>query len=149
MILADQWSKALVVRRMHVDGSCLNSCGSLDLIPRWLAVTPDPNHHGAFGFFGNSNLLLIVMAVIVLAIFWFSFRDLARRSRLVRVAFGLILGGAIGNVIDRVHWGYVIDFIDFYRYPHYWRYTFNIADSCITGGVILLLWSSLATRRHT
>jgi len=88
-------------------------------------------------------------ALIVLAIFWFSFREAAERSTTVRVAFGLILGGAIGNIIDRVHYGYVIDFIDFYRFPNIWRFTFNVADSCITIGVILLLLASVFSRRHT
>ena len=72
------------------------------------------------------------------------------RSRLVCVAFGLIVGGAIGNIVDRLHYGYVIDFIDFYRFPQIWRFTFNVGDSCITAGVVLLLISSvIRTRRHT
>ena len=57
----------------------------------------------------------------------------------------LIVGGAIGNVVDRLHYGYVIDFIDFYRI---WPNIFNVADSCITVGVGLLLLSSLVARRH-
>jgi signal peptidase II len=93
----------------------------------------------------RNAVLLIAMAIVVLVLFWFSFRDAAARSRTVRVAFGMIVGGAIGNVLDRVHYGYVIDFIDFYRI---WPNIFNIADSCITVGVGLLLLSSLVTRRH-
>jgi len=57
----------------------------------------------------------------------------------------LILGGAVGNIIDRLHYQYVIDFVDFYRI---WPNVFNVADACITIGVILLLLSSLAARRH-
>lgn len=86
------------------------------------------------------------MALVVLLVFWFSFRDQARTSALVRIAFGMILGGAIGNIIDRLHLRYVVDFIDFYRI---WPNIFNIGDSCITCGVILLLLSSLGrSRRH-
>jgi len=57
----------------------------------------------------------------------------------------MILGGAIGNIIDRLHFRYVVDFIDFFRI---WPNIFNVADACITSGVILLILASVATRRH-
>jgi signal peptidase II len=109
---------------------------------RW---TYERNVHGAFGLFGSSAVMLIGMAIVVLVLFWFSFREAAARSQTVRIAFGMIVGGAIGNVVDRLHYGYVIDFIDFYRI---WPNIFNVADSCITVGVGLLLLSSLVARRH-
>ncbi len=115
------------------------------VIPHVLKWTYAQNQNGAFGLFGNSPVLLIAMAIVVLGIFWFSFRDAARQSLVVRIAFGLILGGAIGNIIDRVHLQYVVDFIDFYRI---WPNVFNVADACISSGVALLILSSLATRRH-
>jgi signal peptidase II len=115
------------------------------VIPHLLKWTYERNFHGAFGLFGSSAILLIGMAIIVLVIFWMSFRDAARRSTLVCVAFGMIVGGAIGNIVDRLSHGYVVDFVDFYRI---WPNIFNVADSCITVGVIFLLLSSLATRRH-
>ena len=114
-------------------------------IPNLLKWTYERNFHGAFGMFGSSAVLLIGMAIVVLVLFWFSFRDAAARSLTVRIAFGMIVGGAIGNIVDRLHYGYVIDFIDFYRI---WPNIFNVADSCITVGVGLLLLSSLVTRRH-
>lgn len=116
------------------------------VVPQLLKWTYERNTHGAFGLFGSNGFLLILMALVVLLIFWFSFRDQAARSRLVCIAFGMIVGGAIGNIVDRVHLGYVVDFIDFYRI---WPNIFNIGDSCITSGVILLLLSSLGrSRRH-
>ena len=116
------------------------------VVPQLLKWTYERNTHGAFGFFGSNVFLLILMAVVVLLIFWFSFRDQAARSRVVCIAFGMIVGGAIGNIVDRIHLGYVVDFIDFYRI---WPNIFNIGDSCITCGVILLLLSSLGrSRRH-
>jgi signal peptidase II len=96
--------------------------------------------------FGSNGVLLIAMAIVVLVLFWYSFRDAAAKSLTVRIAFGMIAGGAIANIIDRVHYGYVIDFIDFYRI---WPNIFNVADSCITVGVGLLIISSFATRRHS
>lgn len=115
------------------------------VIPHLLKWTYERNLHGAFGLFGSNAVLLIGMAIVVLVLFWFSFREAAGRSLIVRIAFGMIVGGAIGNIVDRLHYGFVIDFIDFYRI---WPNIFNVGDSCITVGVGLLLLSSLATRRH-
>jgi signal peptidase II len=137
-LLADQYSKSLIVRYCS-PGPCRQ------IIPNFLNWTYERNIHGAFGLFGSSKILLIVMAVIVLLLFWMSFREAAQRSLTVRIAFGMIVGGAIGNIVDRFHYGYVVDFIDFYRI---WPNIFNVADSCITVAVGLLIISSLATRRH-
>ncbi|MHB8357247.1 MAG: signal peptidase II [Vulcanimicrobiaceae bacterium] len=139
LVLAlDQWTKRLIVTHF-LPGQ------SRTVVPHLLRWTYEPNRHGAFGLFGDSPVLLVGMAVLVLLIFWVSFRDAARRHTVVRIAFGMILGGAIGNIVDRLHYHYVVDFIDFYRV---WPNIFNVADACITTGVILLLLSSLGTRRH-
>jgi signal peptidase II len=138
VLAADQYTKALV--RSH-----LLPGESRYFIPYFLKWTYERNVHGAFGLFGNSAVLLIAMAIVVLVLFWFSFREAAARSLVVRIAFGMIVGGAIGNIVDRLHYGYVIDFIDFYRI---WPNIFNVGDSCITIGVGLLLLASLAARRH-
>jgi signal peptidase II len=145
----DQWSKHLVTTHIYFDAHCNPWCGHKVLVPGWLELAPIPNVHGAFGMFGSSKPMLVVLALVVLVVFWWSFREAAARSRLVCVAFGLIVGGALGNIVDRLHYGYVVDFIDFYRFPQIWRFTFNVGDSCITAGVILLLLSSLVrTRRN-
>lgn len=148
MLVVDQLTKHYVVTHLYFDGQCIPWCGHKDLIPGWVRLAPEPNYHGAFGLLGSNTALLIGMALVVLVIFWMSFREAAERSVIVRVAFGLILGGAVSNIIDRVHYGYVIDFIDFYRFPDLWRYTFNVADSCITIGVFLLLLSGVTARRR-
>jgi signal peptidase II len=134
----DQYTKHLVVSSFLPGESRI-------VIAHFLKWTYERNFHGAFGLFGSNAVLLIGMAILVLVLFWYSFRDAAARSRLVRVAFGMIVGGAIGNIVDRLHYGYVIDFVDFYRI---WPNIFNVADSCITVGVALLLLSSLVSRRH-
>jgi signal peptidase II len=110
------------------------------VIPHLLWWTYVQNTHGAFGLFGNSPVLLVVLALVVLALFAFAFRDAAKRSALVRVAFGMILGGAAGNIADRLQQQFVVDFIDF---KTIWPDVFNGADSCITIGVVLLIVSSL------
>lgn len=147
--IADQWSKHVVTTRLFFDAQCNPWCGHKILIPGWLEIAPIPNVHGAFGWFGSNKPLLVIMALIVLVVFWYFFHDSASKSRLVSVAFGLIAGGAVGNIVDRVHYGYVIDFIDFFRFPQIWRFTFNVGDSCITIGVILLLLAGLVRpQRH-
>ncbi len=138
VLWADQYSKRLIV-------SSFLPGESRFVIPHFLKWTYERNVHGAFGLFGNNAVLLIAMAIVVLVLFWFSFREAAAHSTIVRVAFGMIVGGAIGNIVDRLHYGYVVDFIDFYRI---WPNIFNVGDSCITVGVGLLLLSSLVTRRH-
>jgi signal peptidase II len=110
------------------------------VIPHLLKWTYEQNVRGAFGLFGSNAGLPIGMAILVLLIFWLSFRDAARNSLVVRVAFGMIVGGALGNIVDRVQHHFVVDFIDFYRI---WPNIFNVADACITTGVILLILSSL------
>lgn len=140
VLWADQYTKRLIAQACVPD---FPACRTI--IPNFLRITYERNVHGAFGLFGNNAVLLIAMAIVVLVLFWFSFREAAARSLLVRIAFGMIVGGAIGNILDRVSFGYVVDFIDFYRI---WGNIFNVADSCITIGVGLLLISSLVSRRH-
>ncbi|MDP9110180.1 MAG: signal peptidase II [Candidatus Eremiobacteraeota bacterium] len=138
VLLVDQLSKHFIATHFLPGESRL-------VVPHLLRWTYERNVHGAFGLFGSSPILLIVMALAVLLVFWYSFRDAAGQSRLVRIAFGLILGGAVGNIADRLQFRYVIDFIDFFKI---WPNIFNVADSCITIGVVFLLLSSFATRRH-
>jgi signal peptidase II len=107
-------------------------------VPHLLYWTYVQNHNGAFGLFGSSPVLLVGMAIAVLAVFWFAFREAAAKSVLVQIAFGGIVGGAIGNIVDRFHYQYVVDFIDLRWWP-----VFNVADSCITVGVTLLILTSL------
>lgn len=140
VLWADQYTKRLIMKLCVPD---VPACRTI--IPNFLRWTYERNIHGAFGLFGNNAVVLIGMAIVVLVLFWYSFREAAARSQTVRIAFGMIVGGAIGNIVDRLHYGYVIDFIDFYRI---WPNIFNVADSCITVGVGLLLLSSLVARRH-
>jgi signal peptidase II len=138
VFLLDRWTKTIVLHSFLPGESRL-------VIPHLLWWTYVQNTHGAFGMFGNSPLLLIVLAVIVLAVFTYAFRDAVRRSKLVRVAFGMIVGGAIGNIVDRFQHRWVVDFIDFRTI---WPNVFNVADACITVGVGLLVLSQLIRERR-
>jgi signal peptidase II len=133
VLVADQFSKRFVMHTFLPNES-------RTAIPHVLWWDYVQNTHGAFGLFGDSAVLLVVMALVVLAIFWFAFRDAARSSLFVQVAFGAIVGGAIGNIVDRVHYHFVVDFIDLRWWP-----VFNVADSCISLGVVALVLVSLRT----
>jgi len=135
----DRWSKALVLRTF-VPGE------SRIVVPHVLWWTYVQNTHGAFGLFGNSPVLLIVLALAVLGVFAYAFRDAVRHSTIVRIAFGAILGGAIGNIVDRFQHQWVVDFIDF---KTIWPNVFNVADACITIGVALLVLASLRREVRT
>ncbi len=97
------------------------------------------NSGGLFGLLpGNATYFAVVSTIAVVAILILAFRSRRRRSD--ALALGLVLGGALGNLHDRVRLGEVVDFIDVGVGIHRWP-TFNVADAGVTGGVILLLLS--------
>ena len=134
----DQYTKHVVLTTLVLPNA------SVVAIPHILWWTYVQNTHGAFGLFGSSPILLVGMALAVLAIFWFAFHEAAAKSILVQIAFGGIVGGAIGNIVDRFHYRFVVDFIDLRWWP-----VFNVADSCITVGVALLILQSLRREKTT
>jgi signal peptidase II len=133
----DRWSKSIVTAHLFPGES-------IPVIPHLLWWTFVQNTHGAFGMFGSQPWLLIGLALLVLALFAFAFRDAVRSSRLVRLAFGGIVGGAAGNIVDRLQHQFVVDFIDF---KTIWPNVFNVADSCITVGVVILILASLRSEK--
>jgi len=129
----DRWTKSIVSANFVPGESAI-------AIPHLLWWTYVQNTHGAFGMFGSQPALLIGLALVVLALFAYAFRDAVRDSIVVRAAFGAIVGGAAGNIIDRIQHQFVVDFIDF---KTIWPNVFNVADSCITVGVAVLILTSL------
>lgn len=87
----------------------------------------------AFGLFKGMNWLFIIVAIVAIGIVLYYYKQIVQKSWLAN-ACGLILGGAIGNVIDRILLGFVVDFLDFRIWP-----AFNLADSALTIGVIGLI----------
>lgn len=100
------------------------------------------NTGAAWSMFSGQSVLLALLAVgtLIAIVYWRS--ALGLRDRMTQVCFGLLCGGIVGNLVDRLMHGHVIDFIDLhfgsYIYP-----TFNVADSGIVVGVILYIWTSL------
>ena len=111
---------------------------SIAFIPHFLRFTLVHNTGIAFGFFKDCGAVFIIIPVILTGLLIYNvfyYRHSPHLSRTYIVAFSLILGGAIGNLIDRIFLRYVIDFIDFRVWP-----VFNVADSAITVGAAIILF---------
>lgn len=117
---------------------------TLRIIPGFFDIVHTENRGVAFSLFNDSTsewrtslLVLFSMAAVVL-VGGFIFRRAERLDRYSLAGFALILGGALGNVFDRIVWGRVTDFLDFYIGSYHWP-AFNVADSAIVVGSVLLL----------
>jgi signal peptidase II len=137
VIALDQWTKALVVENL----SPPESKPAIPLIGQYLVVYYIQNRGAAFGLLSNSIFLAVLMAVAIGVVAYLYLRMLNSGPLAFKLIFGMIIGGALGNLIDRAHYGGpVVDFISF-RIPQigYYFAIFNIADACISVGVFLLL----------
>ncbi|HET9015978.1 MAG TPA: signal peptidase II [Thermomicrobiaceae bacterium] len=129
VLVADQLSKAAITAALG-PGSGRTA---ITIVPNLLQLFYVENTGAAFGIFQGGGAILTPLAVVVVAVLAIAFRRLIAESAWLSVALGLQFGGAIGNIVDRLHHGYVVDFITVPHWP-----TFNVADSCITVGVIIL-----------
>lgn len=125
----------------------VNGSGYYDeiVVTSFFTITRRHNTGAAFSFLADSGgwqhyFFVGVAALVTIWIVWWLWKN-PRAMRWQAVAFCLILGGAIGNTIDRVSYGYVVDFLLFHYNSWSWP-AFNVADMAITGGVILMLWDS-------
>lgn len=130
IIAVDQFTKAWILDLLGpVEGA------SVPLIAGQLSLTMVHNTGVAFGLFrGFPHFFTLTSILISLGAIYFYRFHLPGQSRWVQVSVGLIIGGAIGNIIDRLRFGYVVDFVHIHWFPG----IFNIADSAITIGVIML-----------
>ena len=129
LILADQAIKFFVV-------SCMELGESVPVFTGIFHITYIENPGAAFGLFANQRLIFIVAGVFVIAAACLMYRRLMSEKAIIRWGVALLLGGAVGNLIDRVRIGGVIDFLDFRIWP-----VFNIADIGICVGVALLIYA--------
>ena len=134
VFVADQAIKSMVEGSMRVGES-------ITLVPGFLRLTYIKNDGGAFGILGGSQMILLVgSTVAVVVVLWMLLSG--RPSKLTMLGCGLILGGAAGNLLDRLSSGEVTDYIHF----SFW-YIFNAADAAIVVGVGLLLLSALRPQK--
>jgi len=130
VLFLDQFSKFL-------SNSKLSLHQSVPVIKGIFYLSLVHNRGAAFGMFKNQTFVFIATALFAIVLIYFSLKK-NKRISLYSLSLGLILAGAVGNLIDRLRFGYVIDFLDFRVWP-----VFNIADSAITVGAILLGWTML------
>ena len=140
VIVIDQATKRVVDTTMQL-------YQSIELIPCF-QLTYLRNQGAAFSFLsgagGWQRWFFIGLAIVASVFICFWLKKLDRSQRWEAVAWSLVLGGALGNLIDRILYGYVIDFLDVYVGEWHWP-AFNVADSAITVGVVMLLLDSFKT----
>lgn len=127
----DQYTKRLVHQSFDL-GMSYNPISWLEPV---VTLTYVRNTGAAFGIFPGMQHVFMVIALAVVVLIVIYHRQLTANSWLLHMAFGLQLGGAVGNLIDRIFLGYVIDFIDFRVWP-----VFNVADSAVVVGATLLVY---------
>jgi signal peptidase II len=136
VVVLDQITKQLVAAMLPLHES-------RDVVPGLVSLTHVHNRGAAFGFLSNADLpyqavLFSALSLLALAaIATYAYR-LPLSQRWTQLALALIMGGAVGNLIDRMIRGYVIDFVDVYWRTHHWP-AFNVADSGISIGVVMLI----------
>lgn len=124
----DQLSKVAITKNLFLHQS-------IPVINEIFYLTRVHNRGAAFGILKNQLLFLIITSLVAIGLICYNLKAGNEKRKASNFALGLILAGAAGNLIDRIFFGYVIDFIDFRIWP-----VFNIADSSITIGACILGW---------
>ena len=127
IILIDQLSKFLIKSNFQLNQS-------VPIINNIFHLTYINNTGAGFGILKAQTLILIFVSIAVIGIIFYNFDKIKNKEILLQVLVGFVLGGTIGNLIDRLAYGYVIDFLDFRIWP-----IFNFADSFVTIGIIGLI----------
>lgn len=131
IVYLDQWTKAWVREHLAFGASWM----PLTELAPYVRILHWRNSGAAFGLFQQGGGIFTILAVVVAALIIYYFPRIGRGDWALRLAMGLQLGGAIGNLVDRLQHGYVTDFVSVGSFP-----VFNVADSSITLGVLILLF---------
>lgn len=134
VVALDQWTKALIVR----DLGPASEVHVVPLVGDWLALEYAENRGAAFGLLGGQPLVVAAVALAVLAMVIVHAVRSGRNSTVLLLGTGLTVGGAIGNLIDRLRLGFVVDFVAIGAWPN-----FNVADTAICAGVALIALDAL------
>jgi len=140
VVILDQITKLLILKNLPL-------FHSITVIPGFFNVTHILNPGGAFGFMAHQNsqfrnLLFLLAASIAICFIFFFYKNVSETQPLLATGLALIFGGAVGNLIDRIRFGKVVDFLDFYIGSHHWP-AFNVADSAITVGITVFVFHLL------
>lgn len=142
VLVLDQWTKSLA--RTYLLGPNGRGPRSIPLIGEYIRLTYVENRGAAFGLLQDQTAFFILVGLVVIVVIVASYRQIKEPSWSLNLALGLQMGGAIGNLIDRIRTGYVVDFFDLTFWP-----VFNVADSAICIGVGLLAWHLLFAQHET
>lgn len=144
IVIVDQWTKWLILEDAQFNAiGCLDQtqrCGRVDVLP-FFDLTMVWNRGISFGIGQSEGIMRWLLVILTTAIaIGFTVWLLRAARRFTGIALALVIGGAFGNVIDRVRFGAVVDFLDFsgiFR-PYFFNYVFNVADAAISVGAVLL-----------
>tara|TARA_B110000305_G_C19114627_1_gene481407 strand:- start:151 stop:651 length:501 start_codon:yes stop_codon:yes gene_type:complete len=146
VFVLDQVTKLLIIDALPFGVFYPPQC--IEVIPGFFNLVHVGNTGAAWSLFSGHSEILAIIGLLALAMLWF-FRNTLQLERIQsQWAFGLIIGGILGNVIDRFLYGHVVDFLDFHINDWYWP-SFNIADSGITVGVALYVLFSFLEPEET
>ena len=140
IVIIDQITKAVILNSLPL-------YHSVSVIPGFFNITHIHNPGGAFGFLANQSsglrsiIFLLISSLAVGLIFWF-YKNTPKTHPWLATGFAMIFGGAIGNLIDRIRLGKVVDFLDIYLYDLHWP-AFNVADSAISIGIAVFVFHLL------
>jgi signal peptidase II len=151
IIVADQLSKMWIDANFELASPYPVPGGTqpTPIIDGFLRIAKSYNTGGIFGLFGDSALILATASTVVIAmIVVYQWREGMRDGRLLTLGLGLLLGGALGNFIDRIRYQHVIDFVDMGLGDWRW-YTFNVADAAISVALLLLILITIFGARLT
>jgi signal peptidase II len=140
LIALDQWTKNLVRDNLSLNEFWM----PVDWLAPYLRIVNWHNTGAAFGIFQGMNSIFMVLAVVIIGLILIYFPQIPADDFFFRLALSLQLAGAAGNLIDRLYRGFVTDFVSVGRFP-----VFNVADSCITMGVVVLLIGMWIEERRT
>jgi signal peptidase II len=145
IILLDRATKLVIIQTLRLGQG-------IPVIPGFFDIVFVLNPGAAFGFLATlsdevRNPLFILISILAVVLIVFYHTRYLRSHRLVSVALGLVLGGAVGNLIDRLYYGMVVDFLDVHAGPYHWP-AFNVADSAISVGVSLMILDMLLDWRR-
>ena len=145
ILFVDQWTKHAIQQRLFL-------YQKVEVVHGFFNLVHVRNTGGAFGIFGGEkgglgSLLFVVVSLVAIGSILFLYIRLKEDERILSLSFSLVLSGAIGNLIDRLHYGEVVDFLDFYLLSFHWP-AFNIADSAICLGIGLMALELLIRDRR-
>ncbi len=135
VLALDQWTKYIIVQKLLL-------YQRVEVIHGFFNIVHVRNTGGAFGIFGGErggigSILFVVVSLIAIGVIVFLFVKTRENEKTLALSFSLILSGALGNLVDRLHYGEVIDFLDFHLSTYHWP-AFNVADSAICVGIGLM-----------